>query len=82
LSIIGFFIALYQNLLIWHVLSETVAPCNAGVSCVNQPVAIYGFITIPFGSMIAFAGITLVMLLYAKFGKGEVTKANHKVTKK
>jgi disulfide bond formation protein DsbB len=76
LSIIGFIIALYQNLLIWGVLSEKVAPCQAGVSCIHQPVAIYGFITIPLGSMISFAGITAFMLLYAKFGKGRTNNTS------
>lgn len=66
LSIIGFFIALYQNLLIWGILSETVAPCTAGVSCIHQPVVIYGFVTIPLGSMLSFALITILMILYAK----------------
>jgi disulfide bond formation protein DsbB len=69
LSIIGFIIALYHNLLIWHILPESIAPCTAGVSCVNgQPVDLFGFVTVPFGSMISFAGITLFVLLYAKFG--------------
>jgi len=69
LSIIGFFIALYQNLLIWHILPEQIAPCTAGVSCIDQPFVLFGFITIPLGSMISFAIITASMLLYAKLGK-------------
>lgn len=81
LSIIGFLIALYQNLLIWGVLSESVAPCTAGVSCIHQPVVIYGFITIPFGSMISFAIIIASMLLYARLSN-ETTKANRKVANK
>lgn len=66
LSVIGFFIALYQNLLVWHIIPETIAPCTAGVSCVTQPFVLYGFITIPLGSMISFAIITISMILYAK----------------
>src|SRR6185437_11789995 len=76
LSIIGFIIALYQNLLIWGVLSEAVAPCTAGVSCIKQPVVLYGFITIPLGSMISFAGLILFVLLYAKFAKPDKAKEN------
>lgn len=75
LSIIGFIIALYQNLLIWHVLSESVAPCQTGVSCMYQPVAIYGFITIPLGSILSFAGLTIFVVLYAKFGKTPINNA-------
>lgn len=66
LSIIGFLIGLYQNLLIWHILPESIAPCTLGVSCVNQPITLFGFITIPLGSMLSFAIISISMLLYAK----------------
>lgn len=72
-SIIGFCIGFYQNLLIWHILPETIAPCTAGVSCIDQPITLFGFLTIPFGSMIAFAVISASMLLYAKFGQKNVT---------
>jgi disulfide bond formation protein DsbB len=84
LSIIGFILALYQNLLIWGVLSEAVAPCTAGVSCIKQPVVLYGFLTVPLGSMISFAGITLFVLLYAKLRmkKAEPVKAIRKEKKK
>ena len=73
LSVIGFFIALYQNLLVWHVIPETIAPCTAGVSCIDQPFTLFGFITIPLGSMLSFAVITIFMLLYAKFAKATRT---------
>ena len=73
-SVIGFLIALYQNLLVWKILPETIAPCTAGVSCIDQPIILFGFLTIPFGSMIAFAGITLFVLLYAKFEKKNSNK--------
>jgi disulfide bond formation protein DsbB len=69
LSIIGFLIGLYQNLLIWHILPEAIAPCTAGVSCIDQPFVLFGFITIPLGSMISFAFITISMILYAKLEK-------------
>lgn len=69
LSIIGFLIGFYQNLLVWHILPEAIAPCTAGVSCVDQPFVLLGFITIPLGSMISFAIISLSMLLYAKLEK-------------
>ena len=72
LSIIGFFITFYQNLLVWHILPEAIAPCTAGVSCVDQPFVLFGFITIPLGAMISFAFITISMLLYAKLQNEKV----------
>jgi disulfide bond formation protein DsbB len=82
ISIIGFFIALYQNLLVWHILPETVAPCTAGVSCIQQPLTLFGFVTIPLGSLFAFALISASMLLYAKSDIKDSNKANRKVEKK
>ena len=67
LSIIGFLIGFYQNLLIWKILPEAIAPCTAGVSCIDQPFVLLGFITIPLGAMISFAIISASMILYAKF---------------
>ena len=81
-SIIGVFIALYQNLLVWKILPETVAPCTTGVSCIDQQFVLFGFFTIPLGSLIAFAGITLFMLLYAKFGKSNKTENNNILQKR
>jgi disulfide bond formation protein DsbB len=69
LSIIGFLIGFYQNLLIWHIIPETIAPCQIGVSCIDQPFVLFGFITIPLGSMISFAVISICMLLYGKLLK-------------
>ncbi len=66
LSIVGTAIALYHNLLSWHVISESLAPCQAGVSCVNNVVLGYGFITIPLLSLFAFTCITLLMIVYQK----------------
>lgn len=76
LSIIGFLIGFYQNLLIWHILPEAIAPCTAGVSCVDQPFVLFGFITIPLGSMISFAIISASMILYAKVEKEDSNSKN------
>lgn len=81
-SIIGFFIGLYQNLLVWKILPESIAPCQIGVSCITQPITLFGFVTIPLGSMLTFALITILMLLYAKFEKLHVIKAAAKTNKK
>ena len=82
LSIIGFLIGVYQNLLIWKIIPETIAPCTAGVSCVDQPIVLLGFITIPLGSMLAFALISISMILYGKLTEESSTKGNHKSIKK
>lgn len=64
MSIIGTMIALYQNLLIWNVISESFAPCTLGVSCVIQTWIALNFITLPLLSLIAFTLITLLMVFH------------------
>ena len=64
LSIVGTIIALYHNLLTWHVISETLAPCQIGVSCVTQKFVALHFITIPLLSLVSFILITVLMLFH------------------
>lgn len=78
-SIIGFFVALYQNFLVWHIVPESIAPCVNGVSCITQPFVLFGFVTIPLGSMIAFALITISMLLYAWSQQKRSDKVSRKI---
>lgn len=63
LALIGALIGLYQNLLVWKILSEKLAPCVNGVSCVTQPVVWFGFITIPLLSLLASVTIVTVTLI-------------------
>lgn len=63
-SIIGAAIALYHNFLVWGVVSEKLAPCVAGVSCVTQKFVALNFITIPLLSLTAFVLITALMFVY------------------
>lgn len=62
----GWLVALYQNLLVWGIVEETLSPCQAGVSCSEVDFALFGFVTIPLLSLAAFtvmAGL-LVALQY------------------
>ena len=67
LSIIGAIVAFYQNLLIWGVVSETLAPCSFGVSCVTQSFVVLNFITIPLLSLVSFLIITILMAVHWKY---------------
>lgn len=64
LSIVGLVIAFYHNLLQWGVISEKLAPCTLGVSCVTKTVIAFNFVTIPLLSLTAFVLITGLMLGY------------------
>lgn len=64
LSVLGLIIAIYHVLLQFNIIPQSTAPCVAGVSCTTRYIAYFGFITIPFLSMTAFAIITAAMLIY------------------
>jgi disulfide bond formation protein DsbB len=66
LAIIGWLIALYHSLLQWGVISEKLAPCVEGVSCVSKQIDWFGFVTIPFMSLVAFSIIIALSVLYLK----------------
>ncbi len=69
LSITGWIIAAYHNLLYYHIFPESILPCIQGVSCTTKFFAWYGFITIPLLSLTAFTIINLCMLVYIKSNK-------------
>ncbi len=66
LSVIGGVIAFYQNLLYYGVVSESLAPCITGVSCITRYIKLLGFMDIPFLSFISFAIITIALVTNKK----------------
>ncbi len=66
LSILGLLIAFYQVLLQVGLISESLVPCTAGVSCTTKYISYFGFVTIPVLSLAAFALITICMLILKK----------------
>lgn len=67
LSIIGLIIAIYHNLLYYKIIPESITPCTTGISCTTVQLEIFGFITIPLLSLVAFTVINVLTLLYIKF---------------
>ena len=68
LPFIGFFIALYQYI-IQNVPSEQVSICGIGISCTTKYITIFGFITLPFLSMVSF--ILIIGFLFLSLPKRE-----------
>lgn len=65
---IGWVIALYHSLLQWSIIPSTLAPCTGGVSCAEQEFVWFGFVTMPFLSLVAF---TVILGLTVFSWKGE-----------
>ena len=62
LSIVGWFIAFYHNLLYSGIIPESIQPCSQGVSCTEDYINLFGIFTIPMLSLISFS--TIVALLF------------------
>lgn len=63
LSILGWLVAAYHNLLYYGVIQQV---CVQGVSCTTRFFAWFGFMTIPLLSLIAFTVITTCLLIFKK----------------
>lgn len=63
LAIIGLVIAVYHNLLYYHILPESIAPCTQGISCTTVQINWLGFITIPLLSLVGFMILTTLSIL-------------------
>jgi len=62
LALVGWFIALYHNLLYSGIIPESIQPCSQGVSCTEDYISQFGIFTIPMLSLMAFS--TIVVLLF------------------
>lgn len=73
LSIAGLLTAIYQNLLYYHILPEAAAPCTLGVSCTTRYINLFGFLDVPQLSLLGFAFVTILLLLY----RSNINKENN-----
>lgn len=63
---LGWFTALYHNLLHYEIISEAMTPCSQGIPCSTKYIEIFGFLTIPMLSFIAFSIILALLFLFFK----------------
>lgn len=64
LALGGLAIAVYHNLLYYHLIPESITPCTAGVSCTDRQLEWLGFVTIPLLSLSAFAVIVACLFWF------------------
>lgn len=72
LSITGWLISLYHNLLYYKIIPESITPCQLGVSCTTRQIEWLGFITIPLLSFLAFTAINACFILYSRLERRRV----------
>ena len=71
LSFIGLVIAIYHNLLYYKILPESAAPCVQGISCTTVQIEWFGFITIPFLSLMGFLLVSYFLFLASRMSRHE-----------
>lgn len=64
LCLVGLTVSVYHNMLYYGLISESLAPCTAGISCTSRQIEWLGFITIPLMALTAFVIISSILFLY------------------
>ncbi|MHB8148752.1 MAG: disulfide bond formation protein B [Desulfobulbia bacterium] len=59
----GWLVALYHNLLYAGIIPESIQPCSRGVSCTEDYISLFGFLTIPMLSLLSFSTILALLLI-------------------
>ncbi len=68
LVVVGYFFAIYHNLLMWKLIPESAVPCKQGISCSTEYFEYLGFINIPFLSLTAYT-LILILLIFGQIKK-------------
>lgn len=74
---IGWLIAAYQTLLQWKIIVPKSTSCSlTGVSCSEPIINWFGFLTIPFGSLLAFTALATVSFVAWRHTPAEIDTAS------
>ncbi len=66
LAIFGWLTAFYHNLLYSGIIPESIQPCSKGVSCTEEYINLFGFLTIPMLSLLSFSTIVTLLFILKK----------------
>lgn len=64
LAIAGWLTALYHSLLYSGVIPENIQPCSQGISCTEEYINLFGFVTIPVLSLLSFSSIIALLIIF------------------
>ena len=63
LTVTGLLTAVYHNLLYAGVIPTSIQPCAQGVPCTEKYIELFGFVSIPLLSLLAFAAMTGLLII-------------------
>jgi disulfide bond formation protein DsbB len=66
LAITGWLIAAYHNLLYAGIIPEGMQPCSKGVSCTEEYIDLFGFLSIPMLSLLSFTVIIILLTILTR----------------
>ena len=66
LALAGWAIAAYHTLLQLGIIPESAAPCSQGVSCSSAYLELFGFVSIPVLSLLAFSSAVGLLILLGR----------------
>ena len=64
LAIAGWLTAAYHNLLYVGIIPESIQPCSQGVSCTEEYIKLFGFLSIPMLSLLSFSTIIALLIIF------------------
>ena len=73
---IGLAVAIYHNLLYYHLIPESITPCAQGVSCTERQIEWLGFVTIP---LLALGSFVLAAACLVWLSRSPKTVEQHDV---
>lgn len=63
LTVAGLLTAVYHNLLYAGLIPKNIQPCAQGVPCTEKYIELFGFVSIPLLSLLAFAAMTALLII-------------------
>jgi disulfide bond formation protein DsbB len=70
LAILGWLVAAYHNLVYAGVVPENLQPCAKGVSCTEEYIELFGLLSIPALSLIAFTTLAGILIALQRRAPG------------
>jgi disulfide bond formation protein DsbB len=63
---LGWLVAAYHNLVYAGIVPESLAPCAQGVSCREEYLELFGFLSIPMLALLAFTAIAGILVAFGR----------------
>jgi disulfide bond formation protein DsbB len=63
LAALGWLLAAYHNLLYAELIPAGMQPCSKGISCTEEHIELFGFLSIPQLSLISFTTLVFILII-------------------